>query len=238
MRSRVTVLLALAVLGLVVVSASIATAVPMTYKDYVLADGPRYYWTWDEASGSALNYGAGGGGTLKPGSSSSRVTSTTNAAGLSLGPAASFNGTAYTQHWSTLRATTQEEFDSIKLTDGNYEAYVIEFWFKPLEAEANQVVSYTTQLSVSGTTKRYYSSPQLPWDYEQGDPKTRNWIELYTHTGSSGFPESVQSGRTANFVSGAQLADNTWYHVVWAYQNKGGNDTTNDRVQLWVNGVK
>lgn len=60
---------------LVVLQGMSGLATATTYKAVVLADGPRYYWTFDEASGTALNYGLATGGNLGVQNGAARVAS-------------------------------------------------------------------------------------------------------------------------------------------------------------------
>jgi hypothetical protein len=209
-------LLAVLALGCLAVVASDASAAYLTYKDAVLADAPRYYWNWDETSGAALNYGAGAGGTLAGGATASRAASTINNGGLSLGSAAYFNQTVGQWWTSTITGGTD-------LTDGNYTAYAIEFWFKPLEATGGQYIAHAGAKGAAN----WYNSPGTIWDYNA------NRVELYATTLTTPYS---QDGRTGT-MTGSSLTDGKWYHIVFGYQDKGGTVTTNDRAQLWVNGV-
>jgi hypothetical protein len=64
------------------------------YNQAVLADGPIVYWTFDEASGNAIEQVNGvGSAEMVPGGSATRGASTSTFGGVSLGSAAVFDGT-------------------------------------------------------------------------------------------------------------------------------------------------
>ena len=69
-----------------------ARAENLTYDQVVQADNPAYFWTFNEASGNALNYGSASGGALTPTdplTADNRAASGyTTPGGLSLGSAA------------------------------------------------------------------------------------------------------------------------------------------------------
>jgi hypothetical protein len=63
------------------------------YTNAVLADNPVVYWNFDEAGGDAIDQVNGlAADTLVAGASATRVASTTNGGGISLGSAASLSG--------------------------------------------------------------------------------------------------------------------------------------------------
>ncbi len=101
--------------GWVGVAVTVAAANP--YFSAVLRDSPALYWTFDEGSGTALNYGYLPGGNL--GAEATRGTSTTTAGGASLGLAAQFDGST--------RFSTSLPVGSVPL-GGEMQSYVIEMW--------------------------------------------------------------------------------------------------------------
>jgi hypothetical protein len=115
------------------VSAAVAGAVPAAaatvYNNMVLTDSPTYYWTFDEASGNAVDQVATGGGNddLVPQSQAARGTSVTPA----LGNAAQFNG-----------ATDTRFISSGTLTGGILAPrYAIEMWVKADDGNARYLLS-------------------------------------------------------------------------------------------------
>ncbi|MEX0774421.1 MAG: LamG-like jellyroll fold domain-containing protein [Phycisphaeraceae bacterium] len=93
------------------------------YNDAVLASNPLYYWTFDEASGNAIEQvAANAQDQLAPSGNATRIAGTTNNGGVSLGTAASFSGPQNTPG------------GVFSLTDlsgsGSLSKYAIEFWVK------------------------------------------------------------------------------------------------------------
>lgn len=146
----------------------------LTYQQVVKADNPNYYWTWEEATGAALNNGVQGiGGTLGAGSAAVRAASWHNNGGLSLGTCASFSGTA-NQVWSTQVAGGSLESDS-----ANYSNYAIEFWAK-LSSGAQQYLSNNN------------NTPAIIYNY------SADTLALYTLQGQAGI--TVATGSWNHFV--------------------------------------
>jgi len=117
----------LAVFLLATLSLTALSAQATTYKDLVLADGPRYYWNWDDGSFGGVdmisdNLGAGDAGQLYGSKTwgSATTIGTSNANGLSLGNAASFPGTIY-DNWYTWAPGSA-------MNDGIYTDWAVEFW--------------------------------------------------------------------------------------------------------------
>lgn len=102
-----------------------STASATLYNDIVLADNPLYYWTFDEASGNALNQGtAGSGGGLNDlvlGSAAGRTASTVSGGGVGLGTA--FDGV-------NAAGTTGMALSGGTLTGGSLSKYAVEMWVK------------------------------------------------------------------------------------------------------------
>jgi hypothetical protein len=100
-----------------------------TYKEAVLAAGPRYYWNWDDGSFGltdmiSSNLGAAAGGQLHGSKTyaAGRTDGTSSAGGLSLGQTATFPGTAYDQ-WGTWSPGSA-------MDDGVYTNWAMDFWIK------------------------------------------------------------------------------------------------------------
>lgn len=171
-------------LGLVVAVATISQ-VQADYQDVVLADHPQYYWTFDDGSTNAFNKGNGTGGTLEACASAARTASTTNAAGLSLGQAASFSGIEY-QAW-----VADDTHGSKLEVETPYESYAIEYW-----TNLDTGFGYQTYLiNASGLAGGVWDTPSVIF-------------------GFSGASQELFSapGRTADAFGTTE--SNTWYHVV------------------------
>jgi hypothetical protein len=102
---------------------------PKTYREYVLDDAPRYYWTFDGVSTPGIyqtvNQGLAGGGVLYGKISDGvqlPIEGTDNASGLSLGMTATFPGIDSYQCWIAHNYTTST------LNDGIYTNWAIECW--------------------------------------------------------------------------------------------------------------
>lgn len=91
------------------------------YFSTVLADNPAYYWTFDEASGTALNYGSAAGGNLAQVGTATRAASTSTTGGVSLGTTAQFDGS--TAGWFYTNATGGTILQSAAM-----DSYAIEMW--------------------------------------------------------------------------------------------------------------
>ncbi len=87
------------------------------YQDAVLADSPSFYWTFDEESGNAVNYGSQSNADLRMDTSASRGTGTETPSGVSLGKAAIFSGAA-NETWSW------------GISGDTFTNYVIEMWIR------------------------------------------------------------------------------------------------------------
>ncbi len=101
------------------------TAWGSVYNDAVLASNPLYYWTFDEASGNAIEQVNGiAQDELVPSGIATRIASTTNGGGVSLGSAASFSDP------HTLNAAGNTFTLSDLSGTGTYSKYALEFWVK------------------------------------------------------------------------------------------------------------
>ena len=90
------------------------------YTDAVLADGPLYYWNFDEASGNAIEQVGGAVADELTPTGATRVASTSTAGGVSLGSAADFDG-------------TDDYFKAANLSGStDLTSYAIEMWVRVL----------------------------------------------------------------------------------------------------------
>jgi hypothetical protein len=168
-----------------------------TYKDAVLADGPRYYWTFDEASGSALNYGLASGGTLGVQNGATRAASGTTNAGvnsLSLGTASEHNGVDRAFHTTAAGGTS--------ISDGTYTSYAYEFWVKP-----------------TVTPNEWYLM-------ETHDPTNRSVMLLGYQASNRHILEYYTGGGGRTTTDGPVLLPNTWNHLIVGFKENGATDTT------------
>ena len=157
------------------------------YLDIVLADNPQYYWTFDDGDTIALNKGDGVGGTLEACEAAARTDSTANAAGLSLGQAASFSGSAF-QAWVADGTHGNQVEVSIP-----YESYAIEYWANLNTASCNA----TYLINASGGDYGFYDTPSVIFGFSGASQ------ELF-----------CLPGRT--FDAFGTTDSNVWYHVVMA----------------------
>lgn len=142
-------------LGTIVSDASDAT-----YKDYVLAGGPRYYWNWDSGSFvqpnlSVTNLGTVAGGLLTEGSAPTPVAGTSNARGLSLGNAASYPNLGPHENWYTWN--TSNTFN-----DATYTRWAVEFWLN--------VDPSITGVAILGVV---FGTPLTYFEYDTGTGKIK-----------------------------------------------------------------
>lgn len=91
------------------------------YFNSVLQDNPAYYWTFDEASGTALNYGSAAGGNLGQAGTATRTVSTSTTGGVSLGTTAEFDGS--NAGWFYTAAT-----GGTALQGPAMDSYAVEMW--------------------------------------------------------------------------------------------------------------
>jgi len=98
-----------------------AAAQASPYYAAVLGDAPTYYWTFDEPSGVAFNYGSGGGGNLAQVGTAVRAASTSTTGGVSLGTAAQFTGSVGGSFYTGGSGGSS-------LQGGAMDSYAIEMW--------------------------------------------------------------------------------------------------------------
>ena len=94
-----------------------ARAENLTYDQVVLADNPAYFWTFNESSGNALNYGTQAAAALTPTdplTADNRAASNyTTPGGLSLGSAANlYPGNVFSSGLGEARTSTVGRWNS------------------------------------------------------------------------------------------------------------------------------
>ncbi len=112
----------LAALAAVVACGAAGAAAANPYFHAVLGNNPALYWTFDEAAGTALNYGYLPGGNLGI-VGTARGISTTTPGGVDLGSTAQFDGT--NSQWFYTEAA-----GGSRPLGGVMDSYVIEMWAK------------------------------------------------------------------------------------------------------------
>jgi len=127
-----------------------------TYTDVILSGNPLLYWNFNEVGNTdpAIDLvGAEAGDNLLPEGNATRVTSGTTAGGLTLGRAASFDGTQPTKFFSgTLSPAT------------NPDAWAIEMWLRPTGADPGDRLDYLLEARGGGGNR-----PGLLFDYGFND---------------------------------------------------------------------
>ncbi|RIK85612.1 MAG: hypothetical protein DCC67_03550 [Planctomycetota bacterium] len=126
-----------------------------TYSNIVLSDGPLFYWNFNEAGDAdpAVDLvGADAGDNLLAEGNATRVASGATLGGLSLGRAASFDGTQFTKFFSgsLTPATTPD-------------AWALEMWIRPQGADPGDRFDYL--LEARGPN----NAPGILFDYGNND---------------------------------------------------------------------
>lgn len=168
--------------GLVGGAATAAAANP--YFSAVLRDNPALYWTFDEASGTALNYGHLPGGNLGI-VGSARGVSTTTPGGADLGSAAQFDGTS--SQWFYTEAA-----GGSRPLGGVMDSYVIEMWAK---ATAHTDGRYIMEVGTAGQTP---NRPAVIYNFNTGA------LEMFGGGGQTGptGPMALADGQWHHIVVG------------------------------------
>ena len=130
-----------------------------TYNDAVLADNPVYYWTFDEASGNAIEQVGGNVvDELKPFGTATRGTSNAG-----LGNAAHVvPGTAFSAFYTA----------DLSLSSRPCNSWITEFWYK-----ADNADGYSGQYLVDGQLSPYTNSPAIIFDFNGGGGDSE--VEIY-----------------------------------------------------------
>ncbi len=141
-------------LVLPVLTAGLACGAAMAnpYFGAVLSDNPALYWTFDETSGKALNYGYLGGGNLGI-VGSARGISTTTPGDVDLGSTAQFDG--ITSQWFYTEAS-----GGSRPSGGVMDSYVVEMWAK---ATAHTGGRYMTEVRKLGEVN---NAPSVIYNFE------------------------------------------------------------------------
>lgn len=203
-------LVSLTLIGVTVSASQAATL----YQEAVLADNPILYWTFDEpgdqdSAASLVNPSPDN--TLVAMGNASRISSTTTSGGVSLGRAASFDGTAGSMFTAAdLFGDPTPGFnnDSPGADFIATQLWAVEFWFRA--DSSNQYFSETTD-GTGGV-----NNPALIYNY--GGPGT---VELFS-----------EGGRAA--ASPAPVGE--WNHLVAAFYGNSNGFGDNLR-ELYLNGV-
>jgi len=131
-------------------------AASQTYTNVVLSGNPILYWNFNEPGGvdAALNLvGSEAGNNLLPEGNATRVASGSTTGGLSLGRAASFDGTQFSKFYSG--ALTPP-------TDAD--AWALEMWVRPQGADPGDRFDYLLEARGAGV-----NSPGILFDYGNND---------------------------------------------------------------------
>jgi hypothetical protein len=146
-RTKLIALIASAVVGSLP-----SVAFSQTYTDIVLSGNPLLYWNFNEAGDTdpALDLvGAEAGDNLLPEGGATRVTSGSTAGSLSLGRAASFDGTQFTKFFSGALSPAT-----------NPDAWAVEMWVRPTGADPGDRFDYLLESRGGGNNR-----PGLLFDY-------------------------------------------------------------------------
>ncbi|MDD5704630.1 MAG: hypothetical protein PHR35_01805 [Kiritimatiellae bacterium] len=202
--------------------------VPITYKHMVLEDGPAYYWTFDESSGIATNYGAYGGGALVPGTNGTRVTSAVAPNGLSLGQAE--------------RGGFRSNLPGGTSLDGDYNftAWAVEFWINPASAGRIYLMSSAVD------------APSMFWDwpgicpggidiYSAGHKlgpalalnKWQHIVVGYDGASTTTFYKNGDLASTVTAAGGVFSVVNAGFSIGSYYEQYGGTHVTIDEFAIY-----
>ena len=181
------------------------------YNLAVLADNPTYYWSFDEAAGSAINQGsaAGNANNLIFGSSAGRIAGPTTGGGGSLGNA--YNG-------ANVGGVAGMLLSNGNMNGGAFSKYAVEAWIRfdgtgnayLLDNFTNQTALISnfvgTQLELfgGGRTSLVGTGPTLP---------VNAWAHVVVGVDSSTATHSI-------YFNGAQVGSYSGYGAGW-----GGNTT-------------
>lgn len=154
MKSLLRQLVTFAAIGLSSIIGHEASA--QTYTDVVIAGNPLFYWNFDEAGNTDAaidSMGLDAGDNLAAEGNATRVASGSTAGGLSLGRAASFDGTQFSKFYSG--ALTPP-------TDAD--AWALEMWIRPTGPDAGDRFDYVLEARGGGN-----NSPGILFDYGNND---------------------------------------------------------------------
>jgi hypothetical protein len=138
------------------------------YSSVVLSGNPLFYWNFNEAGDTdpaADLVGSEAGDALQPEGNATRTAGGTTTGGLSLGRAASFDGTQFTKFFSgTLNAATPPD------------AWAIEMWVRPQGPDPGDRFQYLLEARAPG----FNNVPGILFDYGNNDK-----VEVF-HGGRTG----------------------------------------------------
>ena len=127
-----------------------------TYSDIVLAGNPLFYWNFNEAGDldPALDLvGSDAGDNLLPEGNATRAASSTTTGGLTLGRAASFDGTQFSKFYSGALTPPSDA-----------DAWAIEMWVRPTGPDPGDRFDYILEARGNGV-----NSPGILFDYGNND---------------------------------------------------------------------
>jgi hypothetical protein len=169
-----------------------SSAKASVYNDAVLADNPLFYWTFDEASGNAIEQtGATGGAPMVPTNGATRAASTSTTGGISLGRAASFDGIN-----DSFLASSMTTAGNTFVTS---QRWALEFWFRPDDGAAASYLFNAYR-----------------------NPDNNNPAVIYNFTQDSGTPNLEYLDRDGNRDGTPIADDQWYHAVIAFYGNDGG----------------
>ena len=162
-----------------------------TYTNLVLSGNPLLYWNFNEAGNTDAaidQVGSDAGDNLNALGNATRIASTATTGGLSLGRAASFDGTQASRFFSdTLVPVTAPD------------AWAIEMWIRPQGADPGIRNDYL--LEARGAAPNNNNAPGILFDYVGGSNDAVEVFRAGQRTGSAG----------------PTLATDGWQHLVIGY---------------------
>jgi hypothetical protein len=154
MKSLLRQLVTFAAIGLSSTIGNQASA--QTYTDVVIAGNPLFYWNFNEAGNTdaAIDLmGLDAGDNLAAEGNATRVASGSTAGGLSLGRAASFDGTQFSKFYSGALTPPADA-----------DAWALEMWIRPTGPDAGDRFDYVLEARGGGN-----NSPGILFDYGNND---------------------------------------------------------------------
>ncbi len=165
------------------------------YYNAVLNDNPALYWTFDEATGAALNYGYLAGGNLS-GQNGVRGASTTTAGGVNLGTAAQSDGSKW---FFTDDSGGSRPLGTVM------DSYIIEMWTR---ADAPPTVSqYIMEVGTSDV------DPNRPAVIYNSNPQALEMFGGGGRTGAGG-PTALSDGQWRHVVVGRDAASGSHTFII------------------------
>ena len=162
------------------------------YAKTVLADGPLFYWTFDEPFGPAIEQVRGlPHQRLQPFGGARRYDHAFSGSGLALGRAADFN-------------EAPGVFASSELRQGHAMpgAWAVEFWVQVTGEHSTDTGQYLLNAGIGGSPPYYRDNPAVRFNWPHD--AERHELQLFYPLG----------GPTHG---GPALADNRWRHVIFVF---------------------